>query len=126
MVNQLCNTFPPGKEVVVKDKSGRAVYQGKTPMTVTLPACSGFFSPARYTIAVLENDKPVAVDQISASIDPWYVGNILFGGLIGILIVDPATGAMWCLTDRVIVGTQVKHEKVSERAEVWYDDPVSF
>lgn len=25
----------------------------------------------------------------------WYVGNVVFGGLIGLLIVDPATGAMW-------------------------------
>jgi hypothetical protein len=28
----------------------------------------------------------------------WYLfGNVVFGGLIGILIVDPATGAMWAL-----------------------------
>lgn len=29
--------------------------------------------------------------------DGWYFGNILFGGLIGFLIVDPATGAMYTL-----------------------------
>ena len=33
--------------------------------------------------------------------DGWYIGNILFGGLIGMLIVDPATGAMYNLPDRV-------------------------
>ncbi len=29
-------------------------------------------------------------------------GNILFGGLIGWLIVDPATGAMWTLVPKEI------------------------
>lgn len=33
----------------------------------------------------------------------WYIGgNFVFGGLIGYLIVDPLTGAMWTLTpDRI-------------------------
>jgi len=31
-------------------------------------------------------------------LDGWYIaGNLLFGGLIGYFIVDPATGAMWTL-----------------------------
>ncbi len=33
----------------------------------------------------------------------WYAGNIVFGGLIGILIVDPATGAMWDIKENNIV-----------------------
>lgn len=33
--------------------------------------------------------------------DGWYMGNLLFGGFIGFLIVDPATGAMWKLDDNV-------------------------
>lgn len=38
---------------------------------------------------------------LSADISGWYFGNILFGGLIGMLIVDPATGAMWKLPENV-------------------------
>ena len=37
--------------------------------------------------------------SMSARLNAWYWGNILFGGLIGWLIVDPATGAMWKLKD---------------------------
>ena len=37
------------------------------------------------------------------------IGNILFGGLIGILIVDPITGAMWTLPDELTV-TLVKED----------------
>jgi len=29
----------------------------------------------------------------------WYWGNILIGGLIGMLVVDPLTGAMYKLPD---------------------------
>ena len=28
--------------------------------------------------------------------------NVIFGGLIGWLIIDPATGAMWTLEDEVV------------------------
>lgn len=28
----------------------------------------------------------------------WYIANIVFGGLVGFLIVDPATGAMYSLS----------------------------
>jgi hypothetical protein len=34
---------------------------------------------------------------VDSRINGWYVGNIVFGGLIGWLIVDPLTGAMWTL-----------------------------
>ncbi|MBW3545061.1 MAG: hypothetical protein KY428_05565, partial [Bacteroidetes bacterium] len=32
---------------------------------------------------------------IEAQIDGWYFGNIAFGGPLGMLVVDPLTGAMW-------------------------------
>jgi len=34
---------------------------------------------------------------VKCSLNGWYFGNIIFGGLIGLLIVDPATGAMYRL-----------------------------
>ncbi len=45
---------------------------------------------------------------LSAGLDGWYIGNILFGGLIGMLIVDPATAAMWKLDDRIVVNLGAK------------------
>lgn len=35
--------------------------------------------------------------KISRKFNAWYIGNILFGGIIG-LVVDPITGAMYKLT----------------------------
>ena len=36
--------------------------------------------------------------KLDSSLSGWYFGNIIFGGLIGMLIVDPVTGAMYNLT----------------------------
>lgn len=35
--------------------------------------------------------------------DGWYIGNIFFGGLMGLLVIDPITGAMWKLPKIVSV-----------------------
>jgi hypothetical protein len=35
----------------------------------------------------------------------WYIGNILFGGLIGMLVVDPQTGAMYRLEPKSLDAT---------------------
>ena len=40
---------------------------------------------------------------VDTRLNGWYIGgNLIFGGLIGWLIVDPATGAMWTLNTREI------------------------
>ncbi|MFG0400611.1 hypothetical protein ACF8D8_17535, partial [Pseudomonas sp. zjy_11] len=41
-------------------------------------------------------DKTIELDS---SLSGWYWGNILLGGLIGMLIVDPLTGAMYKLPE---------------------------
>lgn len=90
---------PSGATVTIKNISGVDVQKTTTPSTVTLAASAGFFSPAKYTFQFEKEGYLPASSAMSASMDPWYIGNILFGGLIGILIVDPATGAMWKLDD---------------------------
>jgi hypothetical protein len=35
---------------------------------------------------------------VRAELSGWYFGNLVFGGIIGMLIVDPLTGSMWNLT----------------------------
>jgi hypothetical protein len=70
------------------------VHSGITPTTVTLSASEGYFQPAKYNIL-----STTGTQSLDATMDPWYAGNILFGG-IG-LFVDPATGAMWKLPKEV-------------------------
>ena len=40
--------------------------------------------------------------SVGAKLGGWYAGNFIFGGLIGFLIVDPATGAMWTLSPKEV------------------------
>ena len=57
-----------------------------------------------------KNGEQVTIDTIEKQLDGWYIGNILFGGLIGLLIVGPATGAMWKLPSE---GSATLAEKTS-------------
>ena len=84
---------------VVTDKTGKAVHSGQTPATVTLKSGAGYFSSASYTVTMKKIGFEDKVISIESSMDGWYIANILFGGLIGMLAVDPATGAMWKLPE---------------------------
>ncbi len=97
------NSNQPGATVVVSNKYGVEIQRSTTPATLSLPASAGFFSPAGYKFKFEKEGYSPDSMSISANVDPWYVGNIIFGGLIGLLIVDPATGAMWKL-DGTIYG----------------------
>jgi hypothetical protein len=94
---------PSGAEITVWDEEGEVVHSGPAPAVITLTSKEGFFTKADYEVeATLAGYEPVR-RKVRAGINPWYFGNILFGGFIGLLIVDPATGAMWKLDDSVLV-----------------------
>lgn len=80
----------------IKDLNNRTITKGTTPEIVRLKAGTGYFESAKYTIEYLNEKHP-----LDAEMDGWYWGNILFGGLIGMLIVDPITGAMYKLPEEV-------------------------
>ena len=86
---------PPGAKVEAKDQKGVSRFTGVTPTTAILDSGVGYFTRARYTVTTTKEGYSSAQQQLSSSVSGWYWGNILFGGLIGMLIVDPATGAMY-------------------------------
>jgi len=95
------NSNPDGANIIVKDENGVRVYSGITPTTVTLAAGESYFHAKSYNITF---SKPGYKDQyveVKATLSGWYWGNILFGGFIGLLIVDPITGKMWKLRNNV-------------------------
>lgn len=94
------NSAPAGAEVTITDENGTDVYRGTTPFSTTLSASDGYFDAMDYTARFeLACYEPTTV-PLKTSLDAWYFGNILFGGLIGMLIVDPATGAMYEIDSR--------------------------
>lgn len=88
---------PPGAEVVVADDNGKEVHRGVTPVTFKLRSGQAFFMSDDYQVGIklagYDEDKGV----LKSGLNPWYFGNVGFGGLIGLIIVDPMTGAMWRL-----------------------------
>jgi hypothetical protein len=92
---------PSGSRVVVKDVNGAVVHQGTTPATVKLSSRGGYFKPAKYTFEFSKPGHPSQSVPLTAEMSGWYMGNILIGGLVGMLVVDPLSGSMWSLPENV-------------------------
>lgn len=89
------NSRPSDAKITITDKKGVTVFSGLTPAMLKLDAGAGFFSKARYQVTFEKDGYVSRTVPVNFKLDGWYFGNILFGGLIGLLIVDPATGAMY-------------------------------
>ena len=101
------NSQPSGLDFVVKDPEGNVVGSGKTPKTVKLNTGAGYFKAATYTIQTKRGGKILGEQTITGTTSGWYFGNILIGGLVGLVIVDPLTGAMYSLPKDVTVSGRV-------------------
>lgn len=86
---------PTEARVSITDKKGIEIYRGNTPARVNLKAGAGFFSKAEYQVKFSSPGYDDKIVPVLFTLDGWYFGNLLLGGVIGMLIVDPATGAMW-------------------------------
>lgn len=91
------NSHPDEATILVVDERGKQIYKGKTPTTLTLSSGEAYFHPKKYTITFSRPGYEDQTTEVKAGLSGWYFGNILFGGLIGLLIVDPLTGNMWNL-----------------------------
>ncbi|WP_116812258.1 PEGA domain-containing protein [Steroidobacter cummioxidans] len=107
-------TQPPGATASVRKSGGGimdVVAVEKTPCTISLDPKGGYFSGQSYTLRLeMPGYKPTEI-ELTPKMSGWYWGNLVFGGLIGMLAVDPATGAMWNITpekiDRKLASGQV-------------------
>jgi hypothetical protein len=95
---------PPGADVrITAMPTGETVATGRTPMTAMLPKSRGFFQGTKFKVEVQLPGFHPHETVLDTNVSGWYIaGNIVFGGLIGWLIVDPATGAMWTLSSDAI------------------------
>ncbi len=91
------SSTPSDVDITITDRRGRDIYHGTTPASLTLKSGDGFFQKADYLVGFEKAGYDRRIVPIHFKLDGWYFGNILFGGLIGLLIVDPATGAMYKL-----------------------------
>ncbi|MBI3004815.1 MAG: PEGA domain-containing protein [Ignavibacteriales bacterium] len=82
------NSTPASAKVMIKTTGGMTVFEGTT------PAMTKISRKNEYTVTVsLEGHKDATVNIMKESIEGWFWGNLLCGGVIGI-IVDASNGAM--------------------------------
>lgn len=121
----------PGQaKVVVIDESGAKIFEGRTPTSFPLQKKKGYFSGKTYDVKVSKEgygeEKTITVDT---KLSGWYAGNILFGGLIGLLVLDPATGAMWTLSTQEIdvdFGNSLKQSMLNHDVLFLHDIPLAL
>lgn len=88
---------PAGAKVSIYNRSNELVTSQTTPFVAQLSPKHRFFVGQRYRVVFeMEGYEPAEV-QLKPRIGAWYFCNVLVGGVIGFLIVDPATGAMFRL-----------------------------
>ncbi len=94
-----CATIVSGSKQNVKFSSNPStatifideVEVGKTPFEIKLARKS------EYSIMIKLEGYQTYETKLTKKFNAWYIGNILFGGLIGI-IIDPITGAIYNLS----------------------------
>ncbi len=108
---------PSGAKLTIFDKEGVPVCTGTTPTTVDLKRSHGYFSPEKYRMVFEYPGYYPSETFVNSKVNPWYLGNFCFGGFIGFLAVDPATGSMWSLPPEVnrnltSSGSALSHEEL--------------
>jgi len=93
---------PSGATVSIVNRKGVEVYNGKTPAALKLKSGSKFFSRESYTLTFTLDGYKTEKVNLECKVNGWYWGNLLIGGVLGMLIIDPATGAMYKLDSETV------------------------
>lgn len=96
---------PPGATVSIYDRAGKQVSRQTTPFIATLPSKYRYFGGQSYRLVFEMAGYQKTEVQVRPKVSGWYWGNLAFGGLLGMLVIDPATGAMYNLAPNKIEQT---------------------
>lgn len=117
------SSAPSDASIVITDEKGLEIFKGLTPTSVVLQKSDGsYFGKKNFTIKISKEGYSTQLIPVTASANGWYIGgNLLFGGLIGYLIVDPFNGAMYTLSPEQVsasLGDKVAHNNNAKGASV--------
>ncbi|MCB0324528.1 MAG: PEGA domain-containing protein [Bdellovibrionales bacterium] len=99
------DSVPSGANVEVVNEDGVTEFRGTTPTTCSLRAGKAYFDKQSYTVKMTKEGHEPYQQQVNSSIDGWYWGNLIAGGVIGFFIVDPLTGAMFELDEKAVTAS---------------------
>ncbi len=121
------NSIPAGATVTITNhKTGEAIFVGTTPAIVPLPV-----RPATYNVKFSLAGYNSHNAFIKPTFSPWFLGNFVFGGPLGMLI-DIGTGAGTDLTPRKMnveliaegnVGTAIDRETFQRKVSTVSSEP---
>ena len=94
------NSTPNAANIIITNKKGDTIFKGTAPAVVTLKTSRGYFKKESYLVRLSAPGYSEKIFPIDFIINEFYFGNILLGGAIGMLIIDPLTGCMWTLPAR--------------------------
>jgi hypothetical protein len=116
---------PPDAAVSIQErKSKQVVHKGQTPFIVPLSTRGGYFKSKQYDVTISKDGYVNKTINIDSFLSGWYAGNVILWpfAVIGGLIIDPLTGAMWSLTPKDInaileTSEQPKERQIMEKKE---------
>ncbi|MGN6555436.1 MAG: hypothetical protein ACTHLW_17155 [Verrucomicrobiota bacterium] len=91
------NTNPEGAKLTVFNKAGKEVASQTTPAQISLERASGFAGAESYRFVFEKEGYYPYETQVKSTINGWYFGNVLVGGIIGCM-VDMGTGSCYTLS----------------------------
>jgi hypothetical protein len=99
-------------DVKIYDASNMMVTQVQAPAAIDLKRGDGFFRGAKYRLEAGDQNS-----YIDSNISMWYLlGNIMFGGVLGYLVIDPLTGGMYTLSpEEVYLNSSVSKKPTKEK-----------
>lgn len=81
---------------------GKLIDTVTTPFTYNVRSSAGYFKKAAYEFKFSKAGYEPVSEIRCARFSAWYWWNILLGGAVGMLIVDPLTGSMYWIDDSPI------------------------
>lgn len=95
---------PTNAFFIISDRSGAIVTTGTTPQSVTLKKSDGsYFGKREYTLTLKQEGYYSLIVPLESRLSHWYtLGNIIFLGVPGWLIVDPFFGGMYTFSTDTI------------------------
>jgi len=109
---------PPDATVSIQEReSKQIVHKGQTPLIVPLSTRGGYFKSKQYDVTISKDGYDTKTVNIDSFLSGWYAGNLILWpvAVLGGLLVDPLTGAMWSLTPKNIDAVLETPEQVNER-----------
>lgn len=106
---------PSDASIRITDEKGMEIFKGTTPATITLKKSDGtYFGKKSYTVSISKSGFETQTIPVTGSPSGWYIGgNLIFGGLIGWLIIDPLNGKMYNLSPETIAANLPANAKTS-------------